>query len=200
MLNELNKLEKLKDVRLFISGGDVLKNEYIDRLKQDCSVYNTYGPTEATVCAAFYNCADLDAGTTKIPIGKPIENAQIFIVDAESRLAPIGVPGELCIAGLGVASGYLNLPELTAEKFTTEIIAGKTLYRTGDQPDGFPVAILISWAELTIRLVSGDIGSSWERSNQTCVISGGSRKALPLLMNMMTAGSEFLPSIKPIAA
>ncbi|WP_434756636.1 amino acid adenylation domain-containing protein [Paenibacillus amylolyticus] len=138
LLNELNKLELLKDVRLFISGGDVLKTEYIDRLKQNCTVYNSYGPTEATVCAAYYNCAEMDAASIRIPIGKPIDNAQIYIVDTEARLAPIGVPGELCIAGLGVAKGYVNLPRPTAEKFTTAVIPGQTLYKTGDRARWLP--------------------------------------------------------------
>lgn len=138
MLNELNKLEKLKDVRLYLSGGDVLNKEYIDRLRQSCPVYNTYGPTEATVCATYYNCTDINAANTRIPIGKPIDNAQIYIVDTNARLVPVGVPGELCIAGLGVAKGYLNFPELTAEKFTTAIIAGKTLYKTGDKARWLP--------------------------------------------------------------
>ncbi|MCP5105999.1 MAG: AMP-binding protein, partial [bacterium] len=140
LLNELNKpgaLQYLESVRIFISGGDVLKGEYIDNLVKIGNVYNTYGPTEATVCATYYKCPD--EVKANIPIGKPITNYVVHILDGNGQLLPIGVPGELCIGGGGTARGYLNRPELTADKFNKSY---KTdiLYKTGDLclwlPDG----------------------------------------------------------------
>lgn len=115
LLNEINQLPDTGRIRIFINGGDELKKEYITNLLDKGSVYNTYGPTEATVCATYHRCSPDDNANP--PIGKPITNYRVAIIDSNQRLAPIGVPGELYIAGPGVTRGYLNNPELTAEKF-----------------------------------------------------------------------------------
>jgi amino acid adenylation domain-containing protein len=118
MLKELSNLEyidRLRTIRIFISGGDRLKKEYIDKLLNMGAVYNTYGPTEATVCATYYRCgADSSNG---VPIGKPIRNYRVYVLDRHGNLLPVGLTGELCISGVGVARGYLNRPELTKQKF-----------------------------------------------------------------------------------
>ncbi|UCH92667.1 MAG: amino acid adenylation domain-containing protein, partial [Candidatus Aminicenantes bacterium] len=115
LLNELNREAATGHLRLFISGGDTLKGEYINRLVKKGTVYNTYGPTESAVCAAYYRC---EPGIkTNVPIGKPIANYKIYILDKYEKPAPIGIPGELCISGPGLSRGYLNQPELTARKF-----------------------------------------------------------------------------------
>jgi amino acid adenylation domain-containing protein len=141
LLNEINRFADLKGlpVHTFISGADVLKREYIDRLVKICTVYNAYGPTETTVCAAYYKLpGDIEAN---IPVGKPISNYRVYILGANSELQAIGVPGELCISGAGVARGYLNNPELTSEKFppagdplsfSASQLLSFSLYRTGD--------------------------------------------------------------------
>jgi tyrocidine synthetase-3 len=118
MLNLLNQGNKLDSVRIFISGGDVLKGEYIGNLLKWAKVYNTYGPTETTVCATYYRCPD-DI-ESNVPLGKPIVNYNVYILD-NHHLVPIGVPGEICISGAGVARGYLNNPGLTAEKFNHDL-------------------------------------------------------------------------------
>jgi non-ribosomal peptide synthetase component F len=128
LLNEFNKrdnlLENIRNVHLFISGGDVLKAEFVDRLLKIGKVYNTYGPTETTVCVTYYNYKESykDADNRvkifpNIPIGKPIANYKVYILDGNGRPAPIGVGGELCVSGGGVTRGYLNRPELTGERF-----------------------------------------------------------------------------------
>ncbi|UCH95958.1 MAG: amino acid adenylation domain-containing protein, partial [Candidatus Aminicenantes bacterium] len=114
MLNLLNQGNKLDSLRIFISGGDVLKGEYIGNLLKWGKVYNTYGPTETTVCATYYQCSR--PIKSNVSLGKPIANYNVYILD-NHHLVPIGVPGEICISGAGVARGYLNNPELTAEKF-----------------------------------------------------------------------------------
>jgi tyrocidine synthetase-3 len=144
LLNELNDPAGLKafdSVRLFISGGDLLKPDYYSNLIKQSLVYNTYGPTEATVCATYYRCKEGSAGLSRIPIGKPIPNYRVYILDPYNRLLPAGVPGELCISGDGVARGYLNQPQLSAEKFIVNPFDPKErMYRTGDLarwlPDG----------------------------------------------------------------
>jgi len=137
LLNELNRLRTIHSIRLYISGGDILKNSYTDNLKRTGTVYNAYGPTEATIGATYFRCP----GTVSpVPIGKPIANYKIYILNKYNRLQPIGIPGELCISGAGVVRGYLNQPELTAEKFFFATFPCFLLYCTGDLarwlPDG----------------------------------------------------------------
>ncbi|MCP5054812.1 MAG: amino acid adenylation domain-containing protein, partial [bacterium] len=115
LLNEIDKLPDTGGIRIFINGGDVLKHEYIGNLLKKGGVYNTYGPTESTVCATYYRCSPDDSGSP--PIGKPIANYSVYILGNDFQLLPIGVPGELCVAGAGVSRGYLNRPELTVERF-----------------------------------------------------------------------------------
>jgi amino acid adenylation domain-containing protein len=156
LLNEFNRLNNLESVHTFISGGDVLKAEYVSRLKDKGNVYNTYGPTEATVCTTYYKYSGTGAVKTGIPIGKPIANYRVYILDKNFNPLPIGAKGEIMVAGPGVTRGYLNKPELTADKFVdlaaktreetrsskNEILTPKSyiLYRTGDlarwRPDG----------------------------------------------------------------
>jgi len=101
-------------------------------------LYNLYGPTEACIDSTFSTC---QRGSYQ-SIGRPIDNARIYILDENLLLQPLGIPGELCIAGSGLARGYLNRPELTAEKFIEIELLGKTerIYKTGDLarwlPDG----------------------------------------------------------------
>ncbi|MEM9920977.1 MAG: amino acid adenylation domain-containing protein [Bacteroidota bacterium] len=125
-------------LRVLISGGDSLKFEYVDRLMGQFDLYNTYGPTESTVCATYYK---IESSHRNLPIGRPIANREVYILDAANGLLPIGMAGELCLAGAGLAKGYLNRPDLTAEKFVAHPFkAGERLYRTGDLarwlPDG----------------------------------------------------------------
>ncbi|MBA2352668.1 MAG: amino acid adenylation domain-containing protein, partial [Burkholderiales bacterium] len=106
---------------------------------------NAYGPTEATITATCYEAgsAPVDREAAAVPIGRPVANKHIYILDPHLNPTPIGVPGELCIGGTGLARGYLNRPELTAEKFIPNPfsdVPGSRLYRTGDLarylPDG----------------------------------------------------------------
>ncbi|MCP4147237.1 MAG: amino acid adenylation domain-containing protein, partial [bacterium] len=107
--------------RVFASG-EALQVQQAERFNKllyntnQTKLINLYGPTEATVDVTYYNCP-LTGKIDKIPIGKPIDNTQLYIMDKYSRLQPVGVSGELCIAGDNLARGYLNRPELTAEKF-----------------------------------------------------------------------------------
>ena len=122
-------------LRLVISGGEALGPELVKSWpdKSSATLLNTYGPTEATVQSTF--TGDL-TGKETVPIGKPIANTQVYVLDHRCQQMPAGVPGELCIGGDGLARGYLNRPELTAEKFVPNPFAktpGERLYRSGDR-------------------------------------------------------------------
>ena len=117
-----------------LSGGEALAPNLARELAQQVqSVWNMYGPTETTVWSTCDRIDDEIA--TKPSIGKPIANTQIYILDAERQPVPIGIPGEMYIGGAGVVRGYLNRPELTAERFIHDPFASNQnarMYRTGD--------------------------------------------------------------------
>lgn len=120
-------------LRTVISGGDALEPRFISNLLQQQKVYNTYGPTEATVCATFHQVRAQDLERATIPIGTPISNVQVYILDERLQPVPAGIPGELYIGGAGLAKGYWNAEEITNEKFIDSPFApGQKLYKTGD--------------------------------------------------------------------
>jgi fengycin family lipopeptide synthetase A len=99
---------------------------------------NLYGPTEASVDVSYFDCSPSVTLHT-VPIGKPIDNIRLYVLDRNQLLLPVGIPGELYIAGVGVARGYMNNPELTAEKFVPDpFFPGEIMYRTGDRVRWFP--------------------------------------------------------------
>ncbi|WP_446033163.1 amino acid adenylation domain-containing protein [Pseudomonas frederiksbergensis] len=140
----LGLMDVFQQLRYLIVGGDVLDPAVIGRVLQEGApqhLLNGYGPTEATTFSTTY--AIKTAGAGSIPIGRPVGNTRVYVLDAYQRPAPIGVAGELYIGGDGVAKGYLNRPDLTAEKFVADPFSTEPqalLYRTGDLarwlPDG----------------------------------------------------------------
>ena len=135
MFGERKKLSSLHQV---FCSGEALKPEHVAgferNLYQDGAVrlINLYGPTEATVDVSYYEC-QFDGTESSIPIGKPIDNTGLYILNQYGGLAPIGAIGELHIGGVGLARGYLNRESLTDEKFVySKSLGGKRLYKTGD--------------------------------------------------------------------
>lgn len=120
----------LKKLKTIVLGGEALPTDLYLELRSytDAKIFNIYGPAETTVWST-NKCV----GDTHITIGRPIANTQVYILDANRKPLPIGVAGELCISGDGVGKGYLNRPELTAERFIPNpYIPDTTIYCTGD--------------------------------------------------------------------
>jgi amino acid adenylation domain-containing protein len=132
---------RVKGLRLLISGGEELIPENIDRLMGQVPIYNTYGPTESTVCVTYNLVSAIEH--TKV-IGKPIDNTGVCILNEQLIPVPPGVIGEIFIGGSNLAKGYLNNPELTAEKFIPDPVAGKgLLYKTGDLAYWLPAGEIV---------------------------------------------------------
>ena len=136
---------QLASLRGAIVAGESCTPELIDRhykLLPHTVLYNEYGPTEASVWSTVYKCTPKQTRLL-VPIGRPIPNVRVYVVDRHLNLTPIGVAGEVCIAGPGLVRGYLDRPEFTAEKFLRNPFSddpSERLYRTGDVarylPDG----------------------------------------------------------------
>ncbi|WP_213431558.1 AMP-binding protein, partial [Paenibacillus dendritiformis] len=130
-------------VEHLIMGGEVLSPKHAYAVKEACpglTIWNGYGPTENTTFSTAFAVKGTN-GKNSIPIGRPIEGTTAYVLSAQGQLLPVGVPGELCLGGAGVAAGYWNLPELTQEKFVPDpLIEGGRMYKTGDLarwlPDG----------------------------------------------------------------
>ncbi|GAA3737428.1 non-ribosomal peptide synthetase [Salinactinospora qingdaonensis] len=122
-------------LRLVVCSGEALSPSQVARFRRvfggAVQLANLYGPTEATVDVTAFDCPD--APLDRVPIGRPIDNTQVYVLGRHSEPQPVGAPGELCVGGVGVARGYLNRPELTAQRFVaTPVEPGGRLYRTGD--------------------------------------------------------------------
>jgi len=138
-------LDGLRPLRQLLAGGDVLSPVHVKKAQAalpQCRVINGYGPTENTTFSCCYAIPRED-WTGAVPIGKPIAHTDAYILDADMRPVADGEVGQLCVAGDGLSLGYLNRPELTAEKFVSVAMEGQPeqrLYLTGDQvrrrPDG----------------------------------------------------------------
>lgn len=130
---EMNTLPSIPDsLRLLISGGDTLRASYVSRLIGATTVYNTYGPSETTVCATYFRCNDtrpLADGT--YPIGTAVTGVTVQILGEAMRPLPAGSTGEICISGGGVAAGYIGDHEVENRAFVT-LPDGSVLYRSGD--------------------------------------------------------------------
>ncbi|WP_028546570.1 non-ribosomal peptide synthetase [Paenibacillus taiwanensis] len=134
----------LNDVRVILFGGERVSVAHVRKALQQIGpgkLKHAYGPSESTVYATWYDVNEVPEDAVNVPIGRPLSNTTLYIVDERNALQPIGVAGELCVGGEGLVRGYLNRPDLTAEKFVQNpFISGERMYRTGDLarwlPDG----------------------------------------------------------------
>ncbi|WP_186066623.1 non-ribosomal peptide synthetase/type I polyketide synthase [Burkholderia gladioli] len=121
----------------FVIGGEALSAGTValwQEVGPGARLVNEYGPTETVVGCLVYDAQNLPAGMMNVPVGRPVANSQIYILDAGGEPVPVGVTGEIFIGGAGVARGYLNRPSLTAERFVPDPFGatGARMYRTGD--------------------------------------------------------------------
>ena len=126
--------EDLSSLQTVIVAGEACPRTLVERhhaLLPETGLFNEYGPTEATIWCSVYNCTPAHSGAT-VPIGRPIANTQLYILDEQLQPLPIGVAGELHVSGAGLARGYLGRPALTAERFITNPFGRGRLYKTGD--------------------------------------------------------------------
>lgn len=156
LLADMNHLPEIpKSLRLLISGGDVLRGAYVDNLLDKAEVYNTYGPSETTVCASYYRCNGgtvLEDGT--FPIGKAVKGASIKILDKNNNEVQTGETGEICIFGDGVSLGYIG-DRIEENKAFEKLPNGEIMYHSGD---------------LGYVLPSGDIAFLHRKDNQIMIL------------------------------
>jgi aspartate racemase len=132
------RLEDLKPLRQLLAGGDVLSVPHVQKFLQNignCKLINGYGPTENTTFTCCYQITEPDQFGSSVPIGRPITNTQVYVLDSHLQPVPVGVPGELYIGGDGLARGYLNHLDLTEENFLQNPFSDEPrarLYKTGD--------------------------------------------------------------------
>ncbi|WP_414623416.1 amino acid adenylation domain-containing protein [Calothrix sp. CCY 0018] len=135
MFLETEGVECCSSLKYVFCSGEALPLDLQTKFfqKLGCKLYNLYGPTEVAIEVTFWQC-QLNTKLSNVPIGRPINNIQIYILDAYKQPVPIGVPGELYIGGDGLARGYLNRPQLTQEKFIPHPFSqdDTRLYKTGD--------------------------------------------------------------------
>ena len=143
-LSKSGKSYQLHSLRRVFSSGEALMPKHANSFYSlvypigGARLHNLYGPTEAAIDVSYYDCP-ISTTETVIPIGKPIDNIRLYVLDRYGNLQPIGMPGELYIGGVGLARGYLNKPDLSAEKFIeTTSLPEKRLYRTGDLARWYP--------------------------------------------------------------
>ncbi|MGG1654367.1 AMP-binding protein, partial [Paenibacillus sp. NRS-1780] len=137
--------KRMSNLRILLTGGSATSTDLVNKWKNQVAYYNAYGPTENSIVTSIWPVSDNTSAGETISIGRPMPNHRVYIVDAHGHLAPVGVAGELCVSGVGLARGYWHRAELTEEKFIlnpfTNGEAGyERMYRTGDlarwMPDG----------------------------------------------------------------
>ena len=144
-VEEFNLADKLSSLKQIFASGEALYTDHLNKFNallrnsSKTKLINLYGPTEATVDVSYFNCF-LGNNYSHVPIGKPIDNTQLYIVNSKNNLNPIGISGELLIGGVQLARGYLNRDDLTRKKFIPNPFGKGRLYKTGDLarwlPDG----------------------------------------------------------------
>ncbi len=195
-----------------LCGGEALSRELAESLLEVTdSLWNVYGPTETTIWSAIQQVREMC--TTTVPIGHPVANTQLYILDGGLIPSPVGVPGELFIGGDGLARGYLNQPDLTQERFVADPFAENSnarLYRTGDlccrMPDGnieFMGRLDNQVKVRGFRVEIGDIEdamSACESIRQAAVTTWKGPDGFDVLVGYLVAETEHRPGVDEIKA
>ncbi|CAL2107141.1 hypothetical protein T190115A13A_320001 [Tenacibaculum sp. 190524A02b] len=195
---QLLAVEDLESIKTLVTAGEAIPLGLAKAFSEKYKYVNAYGPTETSICATTYHGAIKDL----VPIGKPIHNTQAYILNTEAKLLPIGVVGELCVGGIGVARGYLNREELTRDKFIkSPFKEGARLYRTGDLarwlPNGTLEFIGRKDNQVKIRGYRIELGeienalSSLTIISQSCVLAKEDASGNKRLIGYVVAEGEF---------
>ncbi|KST65076.1 non-ribosomal peptide synthetase [Mastigocoleus testarum] len=201
---ELEKYNQSLELNRILVGVEPIKQVTLEsfyNMSPEMRIINGYGPTETTVCATFYNFCGVIDQEKPTPIGSPVTNYQIYILDSHLQPVPVGVPGEIYIGGDGLARGYLNRPQLTSEKFIqSPFDNSKRLYKTGDLarylPDGNISFIGRIDNQVKIRGFRIELGeieavlTSHPQVNQAVVIATGENTSNKRLVAYVVANSE----------
>lgn len=140
--------ERARAAACLVVGGEALSADAVEiwrRQAPEVRIFNEYGPTETTVGCCVHELLPSETPTGSIPIGRPIANTRIYLLDGALQPVPEGVPGELFVGGDGVAQGYFGMPDLTAERFVPDPVGdepGARVYRTGDLARHLPEGVL----------------------------------------------------------
>ncbi|MFC5044315.1 amino acid adenylation domain-containing protein [Aquimarina hainanensis] len=198
-------------MKLLILGSDVCTSadfqRLLSRFGKAFRIINSYGTTETTIDSSFFETTETSSleKLPNVPIGKPMQNTKFYVLDSALQLLPIGVIGELCIGGEGVAIEYLNRPELTAEKFVSDPFdKGKRMYRTGDLarwlPDGNIDFIGRGDNQVKIRGYRIELGEiekvlvSHESVKSCCVVAkpdpGGNKRLIGYVVTTITTENK----------
>ncbi|MCF5710563.1 amino acid adenylation domain-containing protein [Pseudomonas syringae] len=182
--------EALAGVRVLMSGGEHCDPNTFRKMRAlapDQQLIHAYGPTESTTYATTYLVRDVTCDAASLPIGKPLSNTQVYVLDARQRPVPVGVVGEIYIGGDGVALGYLNRPDLTANAFIEDPFSdaeGAHLYRTGDlgrwRADGLLDCLGRNDSQVKIRGYRIELGEIQARLNLHPSVRESLVVALPL--------------------
>ena len=192
-LNMLNK-HPLPTVKTIITAGEPAIMSDVNFYCKNKTYFNAYGPTESSVCATYYKVNKDITDQDVVPVGKAIHNLSVFILNEFLTPVPVGIPGEICISGIGLAKGYLNNPELTEEKFVqSPFTPNERLYKTGDSgkwlPDGNILFLGRKDDQVKIRGHRIEIGEIENRMRQH-----------PLIKDVLIIANESDPNIKELVA
>ncbi len=138
------RLNSLQNLKYILFGGELVSVKHVREFKEQypkVRLHHVYGPTENTTFSTYYPIETVPENTITIPIGRPVANSTAYILDANDKIVPVGITGEICLGGDGLSEGYLKQDDLTSEKFVENpYIKGAYFYRTGDlgkwMPDG----------------------------------------------------------------
>lgn len=196
-------VECLQGARKVLFGGERASAEHVIKAFRHLGpgkIVNVYGPTESTVFAAYYPVDSVEMGTGSIPIGKPLANTYVYILDKQGNVLPEGVTGELYISGDGLAMGYLNRPELTCEKFISNPFLEQQspgrrqetrMYRTGDLarwlPDGNIEFVGRADKQIKLRGYRIELGEI-----EACLKAYGSVRKAVVILNESKSGTKLL--------
>ncbi|REE25491.1 amino acid adenylation domain-containing protein [Winogradskyella pacifica] len=138
-LETIEGLSEIKSLKRIVAGGETCSLTLAQKLSTICDFYNAYGLTETTVTSMLYKYSSTDNHNTVLTIGKPIQNTKVYILSKDMEMLPVGTAGDLYMSGIGLAKGYLNLPELTTKSFVENPFEENgRMYKTGDLAKWLP--------------------------------------------------------------